>query len=54
MNTSDTKLDTEDLGDLLPIFLLVNLAENPELTTEQAAAAIVRVIDRHVHADRLP
>lgn len=42
------QLNAKDLGDLLPIFLVVKMAGNPELDEVQAAAAICSVIDRHV------
>ncbi len=42
------RLSTEDMIDLLPLFLVVKLAENPELDEVGAAKAICTVIDRHV------
>lgn len=42
------KLNKEDLGDLLPLFLVVKIAGNPALDEVQAAEAVCKVIDRHV------
>ena len=44
------KLSMDDVADLMPLLLVVNLAGNPELTEVQATEAICRVIDRHVEA----
>lgn len=46
-----TTLSEEDMAELLPIFLVINLAGNPELTVEQAAKAIINTIDRHLAND---